>query len=162
MLQAHRIEALTDVRSLPTSARHPHFNRENLESELPRTGISYHWLGPTLGGLRKKARADSPHTALRSPGFRHYADHMEAEAFRNGIEELLALVAQKRTACMCAERLWWRCHRSLISDYLSAVCGVEVLHIHDEHKSEPHRLHPTARLAGDRLVYDVGETARLL
>ena len=171
-LQAHSIEVLADVRSFPTSARYPQFNRENLEKELPQArlpqirggqaGIAYRWLGKGLGGYRKKSRPDSPHTALRSPGFRNYADYMETEEFKSGVEELLQLAAQKRTAYMCAERLWWRCHRSLISDYLSALCGVEVIHIHDEKKTEPHRLHRTARLVADRLIYDVGETGKLL
>ncbi len=162
ILQAHKIEALADVRSFPTSARHPQLNCENLATELPRADIAYCWLGQGLGGYRKKRRPDSPHTALRSPGFRYYADYMETEEFNHGVEELLELAAKRRTAYMCAERLWWRCHRSLISDYLVAVSGVEVIHIHDEKKTEPHRLHRTARLVADRLIYDVGETGKLL
>ncbi|MBI2957090.1 MAG: DUF488 domain-containing protein [Acidobacteria bacterium] len=89
---------------------------------------------------------------------------METAAFRQGIEKLLKLAAKKRVAYMCAERLWWRCHRSLISDYLSAVCQAEVIHILDEKKTEPHRLHRAARLAPKlrgRLVYDVGESTPL-
>lgn len=172
VLRAHRIEVVADVRSFPTSARHPQFHRATLSAELPRASITYRWLGRVLGGYRKKTRPDSPHTALRSPGFRNYADHMETEEFGQGIKKLLKLAenapqahpprAGKRVAYMCAERLWWRCHRSLISDYLAAVCGVEVIHILDEKKTEPHRLHPTARLADGRLVYDVGETRKLL
>lgn len=161
-LQAHGLELVADVRSFPTSARHPQFNRDHLAAALPRAGLSYRWLGKKLGGYRKKSRADSPHSALRSPGFRHYADYMETEEFLEGIRELLELAEEKRVACLCAERLWWRCHRSLISDYLTAVCGAEVIHIHDEKKTEPHRLHSVARLAEGRLVYDVGESGKLL
>lgn len=161
-LQAHGIEALCDVRSFPASRRWPQFNRESLAQTLPRRGVAYHWLGKQLGGYRKQTRDDSPHTALRSAGFRHYADHMETPEFARGIEELRALASTQRVACMCAERLWWRCHRSLISDYLAAACGDQVIHIHDEHKTEPHRLHRTARLAEGRMVYDVGEAGKLL
>lgn len=161
ILRAHRIEVVADVRSFPTSARYPQFNRAMLSAELPQAGITYRWLGKVLGGYRKKTRKDSPHSALRSPGFRNYADHMEAEDFALGIKKLLKLAEKKRVAYMCAERLWWRCHRSLISDHLTGVCGVEVVHILDEKKTEPHRLHRTARVADGRLVYDVGETGQL-
>lgn len=162
VLRAHGVEVLVDVRSFPVSARHPQFNRESLYRELPKVGINYHWLGKLLGGYRKKTRPDSPHTALHSPGFRHYADHMETEEFGHGIKTLLGLAEKKRVAYVCAERLWWRCHRSLISDHLVAICGVKVIHIHDEKKSESHRLHRTARLAEGRLLYDVGESGKLL
>ncbi len=159
-LRAQQIEALADVRSFPTSQRWPQFDRANLETALPGAGIRYVWL-KALGGYRKKARADSPHTALRSRGFRNYADHMETEEFRRGIEDLLALAVTQRVAYVCAERLWWRCHRSLISDYLTALCLVEVVHIVDENKTESHRLHRAARVNEGRLMYDVGETNRL-
>lgn len=161
-LQAHGIEVLVDVRSFPTSARYPHFNRACLEVELPRAGIDYRWLGPALGGYRHKTRPQSPHIALRSDGFRNYADHMETEAFARGIEELLKLAEVRRVAYLCAERLWWRCHRSLISDYLAGLRGVEIVHILDEKKAETHRLHRTARVLGDRVLYDVGESKPLL
>lgn len=161
-LKAHRIEALADVRSFPASARHPQFNEKVLAAELQHADISYHWFGKGLGGWRKKIRADSPHTALRSAGFRNYADHVATEEFLRGIEAVLKRAETKRTATMCAERLWWRCHRWLLSDYLSGICGVEVVHIHDAKKTEPHRLHRTARIAGDQLVYDVGESGKLL
>ena len=161
-LRAHGIEDVVDVRSFPTSARHPQFNRERLADELPKAGIAYHWLGKLLGGYRKKKRSDSPHVALRSQSFRNYADHMETPEFQDGIKELLQLAAGNRVAYMCAERLWWRCHRSLISDHLTALRQVEVIHIFDEKKTEPHRLHRTARVADGKLIYDVGETGRLL
>ena len=105
--------------------------------------------------------ADSPHTALRNAGFRHYADYMESEAFREGIHELLESAKSQRVAYLCAEQLWWRCHRSLISDYLAAVRGVEVIHIFDEKKTEPHRPSKFVRVESGRLIYDVGETSGL-
>ncbi len=151
-----------DIRSFPSSARHPHFNREHLERALPQAGIEYRWLGKELGGYRKKGDPNSPHTALRSPGFRNYADHTAAEEFVEGIEKLRELATGKRTALMCAERLWWRCHRSLVSDYLTACQGVEVIHIIESGKAEPHRLHRAARLVEGRLVYDVAEQGNLL
>ncbi|MFQ5817715.1 MAG: DUF488 family protein, partial [Terriglobia bacterium] len=134
LLREHQIELLADVRAFPSSARYPHFNKEVLSQRLPEAGISYRWLGKVLGGYRKKENPNSPHSALRSPGFRNYADHMATPEFGEGIEELTNLAGKKRArighvAVMCAERLWWRCHRSLVSDYLSACCGVEVLHI---------------------------------
>jgi uncharacterized protein (DUF488 family) len=161
-LQAHQTHVLVDVRSFPTSARYPQFNRDSLESNLTEAGISYCWLGKALGGYRKKTGPDSPHTALRSAGFRNYADHMESAEFAEGIEELLKLAEARRVAYMCAERLWWRCHRSLISDYLAGLRGVEVIHIVDESKTEPHRLHRVARVVEGRLVYDVGITKALI
>jgi uncharacterized protein (DUF488 family) len=166
-LRAYEIEGLADVRAFPSSARCPQFNRANLSAELPKAGITYRWLGEALGGYRKKRpatagrRADSPHSALRSEGFRNYADRMETEAFGQGIQELLTLAERNRVAYMCAEKLWWRCHRSLISDYLAALCGAEVVHIRDEKKTEAHHLHRVARVANGRLVYDVSEAAPL-
>jgi uncharacterized protein (DUF488 family) len=162
LLEEYRIKLLADIRSFPASARHPQFNRQNLEQALSAAGIEYRWLGKELGGYRKKRNPNSPHTALRSPGFRNYADHMAGEDFLRGIEELLALAARKRVAYMCAERLWWRCHRSLVSDYLSACRGIEIVHILESKKSEAHRLHRAARLVGGKLLYDVGEQIELL
>jgi uncharacterized protein (DUF488 family) len=156
LIREFSIEVLADIRSFPASARHPQFNKENLEQALPAVGIEYQWLGKELGGFRKKAGVDSPHTALRSPSFRNYADYMATAEFRAGIDRLLALAATKRLAYMCAEVLWWRCHRSLVSDYLTACRGAEVIHILGPGKSEPHRLHRTARLTDGKLIYDVG------
>ena len=163
LLQEFSIQLLADIRSFPASRRHPQFNKENLELVLPENGIEYVWLGKELGGYRKKLGPASPHTALRSPGFRNYADYMTtASDFQDGISRLLALAATKRVAYMCAELLWWRCHRSLVSDYLTACRGVEVIHILKSGKTEPHRLHSAARLAVGKLIYDRGEQGRLL
>ncbi len=155
LLKEHEVEVLADIRSFPRSARHPHFNQELLSQRLPEAGIDYRWLGKELGGYRTQKDTNSPHTALRSPGFRNYADHMPSKEFGLGIEELLRLAGKQRLAVMCAELLWWRCHRALVSDYLSAYRKVEILHILEKGKTQPHRLHRAARVIDGRLVYDV-------
>ena len=110
VLQAHSIQTLVDIRSFPMSRRLPYFNRESLEKLLPTAGIKYVWM-KALGGYRKKIRDDSPNLALRSPAFRNYADHMLTEDFQRGIAELVKFGEQSRTAYMCAERVYFRCHR---------------------------------------------------
>ena len=160
-LRAHGIEVLVDVRAFPASRRNPQFSRESQDRELPKAGIEYVWLGAALGGRRRGVK-NSPDVALRSESFRAYAHHMRSAAFREGIEELLKLAATKRTAIMCAELLWWNCHRSMISDYLSAAPGVEVRHIRDAEHSDEHRMKAEARVEGDSLFYDLGETRRLV
>lgn len=126
MLQAHDIQAVADVRRFPGSRRHPHFGREALQQQLAEVAIDYHWF-PDLGG-RRSPRPDSPNTAWRNAAFRGYADYMETPAFRNDVQRLVNVAGARRTAILCAEALWWRCHRALISDYLKAQ-GLEVLHI---------------------------------
>lgn len=155
LLRQTGINVLADIRAFPTSARYPHFNKDVLARALPEAGLAYRWLGTDLGGYRKKSDANSPHSALRNQGFRNYADHMGTEEFRLGIAELLTVAERNRVAIMCAERLWWRCHRSLVSDYLTACCGVEVIHIVGSGKTEPHRLHRAARMSAGHLIYDV-------
>ena len=122
ILKAHQIECLADIRTIPRSRHNPQFSAESLEKSLPRAGISYARL-PRLGGLRRP-RKDSRNLAWRNDTFRGYADYMETAEFEKGIAELLALARDRRTAIMCAEALYYRCHRSLVSDAL--VCrGVE-------------------------------------
>src|SRR5207237_1493366 len=116
--------------------------------------LRYAWMGDSLGGLRR-APSDSRHVALRVAGFRGYAHHMETDAFRRGVDDLLALAQQGTTAVMCAEMLWWRCHRSMISDYLVLVRDVRVFHILDESPATPHPARPEARVEKGTLVYDV-------
>lgn len=149
-LAGFEIEFLVDVRSFPGSRRYPQFNKENLRSSLAAAGIEYLHL-PELGG-RRRARPDSINMAWRNESFRGYADYMETEGFQIGISELLKLAAQKRTAIMCAEALWWRCHRSLISDYLK-VKGNEVIHILGDGKSESHPFTSAARVVNGELSY---------
>ena len=135
ILLAHGIQVLVDVRSFPGSRRYPQFNRAVLAESLQHAGIEYKH-EPRLGG-RRKPRADSQNTAWKNASFRAYADHMESEEFRNGVKDLLELAANKRTAVMCAEALWWRCHRRLISDYVKAE-GHAVIHILDQNKTQEH------------------------
>jgi uncharacterized protein (DUF488 family) len=150
-LQAHGIRTLVDIRSFPVSRRLPHFNREALEQELPRADIAYVWM-KDLGGRRKKQRDDSPNVGLRNDSFRNYADYMLTEPFQRAVEELLRLARQGPTAIMCAERVYFRCHRMLVSDYLVAH-GQEVLHIDDTGPSRPHKLMAEARVADGQLIY---------
>jgi uncharacterized protein (DUF488 family) len=150
-LRAHSIQTLVDIRSFPMSRRLPHFNRESLEQSLPQAGIQYVWM-KDLGGMRKKIRDDSPNLALRNPSFRNYADHMLTPEFQRAISELLRLADQSRTAYMCAERVYFRCHRMLVSDWLVAH-GHEVLHIDAEGPTRPHKLTPEARLVDDQVIY---------
>lgn len=151
VLQAHSIETLVDIRSFPMSRRLPYFNRESLEKALPEAGIRYVWM-KELGGRRKKTRDDSPHIALRSPSFRNYADHMLTDEFKRGVAELIQLAGHSRTAYMCAERVYFRCHRMMVSDWLVAH-GHEVLHIDGTAPVKPHQLMAEARVMGGELIY---------
>ncbi|MEP6569987.1 MAG: DUF488 domain-containing protein [Acidobacteriota bacterium] len=151
ILQSHRISALVDVRSFPGSRRYPHFNKEELSRNLEAIGILYNH-NPKLGG-RRRPSPNSKNTVWQNASFRAYADHMETEEFREGIEELLALVSTRTAAIMCAESLWWRCHRSLISDFLKSK-GFEVIHILNGKKTEVHPYTPAARIVDGRLSYE--------
>jgi uncharacterized protein (DUF488 family) len=150
-LQAHSIQGLVDIRSFPMSRRLPHFNRESLEKTLPDAGIPYRWL-KELGGRRKKIRDDSPNLALRKDSFRNYADYMLTEDFHRGIAELIKLAGQSRTAYMCAERVYFRCHRMLVSDWLVAH-GHEVFHIDGTGPVKKHELMAEARLIDGQVIY---------
>ena len=152
-LQSADIQVLADVRSQPGSRRHPHFGAQSLEETLGAVGIAYLHL-PALGG-RREPRADSPHRALRVAAFRGYADHLSTAEFARGYEQLTSLARGSRTAFMCAETLWWRCHRRLIADRLT-VDGWMVTHLFAPGKSEPHVLWDTARIDNGHLVYDAG------
>jgi uncharacterized protein (DUF488 family) len=152
LIQANDIKLLADVRSLPGSRRYPQFNREILAGSLGKAGIRYEHF-PELGG-RRKPRSDSRNLAWRNASFRGYADYMETEEFRKGVERLLDLAAGAGpTAIMCAEAVWWRCHRSLISDYLKAR-RIEVMHILDVTKTGPHPYTSAARIVNGKLSYD--------
>ena len=150
ILKAHGVEVLVDVRSFPGSRRYPQFNREALRESLVKAGIEYRH-EPRLGG-RRPTRKDSHNTAWRNPQFRGYADHMETEVFRKGVEDLLELARDARVAVMCAEAVWWRCHRSLLADYLKAI-GHTVLHIIDAKKIEEHPYTPVAQIVDGKLSY---------
>ena len=153
-LHAHGIETLVDIRAFPMSRRLPHFNRESLERSLPEQGIRYIWI-KALGGYRKATRKDSPHTALRNASFRNYADYTLTPDFEQAMGELLRLAEQSRTAYMCAERVYFRCHRMIVSDWLVAH-GYDVLHIDAEGPTRPHKLFAEARLIDGQVIYRGG------
>ena len=160
LLDAHRVRQLGDIRTVPRSRRHPHFGIDALSVSLPGAGISYRHF-PGLGGLRKP-RPDSLNTAWRHPGFRGYADYMATPAFEQAIEQLLEFASAsasggpegggRRTAIMCAEAVWWRCHRQLVADALVAR-GVEVRHISTARAAPPHTLTDFARVAAGKVSY---------
>jgi len=151
ILKTYQIKTLIDVRTFPGSRRYPQFNRSKLSEDLTAEGISYYHL-PTLGG-RRRPSPDSKNTAWRNPSFRAYADHMETAEFKQGIEKLLELASKSRTAVMCAEALWWRCHRSLIADCLKAL-GATVIHLNDAEQTEIHPYTTAARIIQGRLSYE--------
>jgi len=150
LLKENDIELLADVRSFPGSRKFPQFNKESLEVTLPENGIEYIHL-KQLGG-RRKVKPDSKNTVWRHEAFRGYADYMETDDFRTGMEDLIELAEEKRTAIMCSEAVWWRCHRSMISDYLKTA-GVTVLHIMGEGKVVEHPFTSAARILDGHLTY---------
>lgn len=176
------IDLLVDVRSLPRSRRNPQFNADALAPALLSAGIAYRHL-PALGGLRgrqpgdaagatdDRARAGSPPRRSSGPrptspngywtvaGFRHYADYAQTPAFRAGFDALVSLAHGHRPVLMCAEALWWRCHRRIIADYLLAA-GAEVVHILGPGKAEPARLTEQAVVGTDgAIVYPAAQSS---
>ena len=150
LLRGHGVAAIADVRRFPGSRRQPQYGRDALAAALAAQGIGYLWL-PELGG-RRRARPDSPNTGWRHEAFRGYADHMASDEFRRGYDRLVAFCALQPTAIMCAEALWWRCHRALIADALTAD-GVAVRHILGPGKSAAHVQRVPARWVEGHLVY---------
>ncbi len=150
-LQAHEIQTLVDIRAFPMSRRLPQFNRDSLEQTVPAAGIRYVWM-KALGGYRKKILEESPNIALRNDSFRNYADYMLTPEFEQAMAEVLALAESSRTAYMCAERLYFRCHRMLVSDWLVAH-GHEVLHIDGAGPVRAHTLTAEGRMVDGRLIY---------
>lgn len=157
LVTAAGVIEIVDVRSFPGSRHNPQFGREEMQRWLPAAGVAYTWMRD-LGGRRKPV-PDSPHVALRHQSFRAYADHMDTDAFRAGVDDLLSLGEGR--AVMCSETVWWRCHRRLLADHLVLVRGVEVLHLMHDGRLTPHKPTDGVRLGGDRLIYDVGATQRL-
>jgi uncharacterized protein (DUF488 family) len=150
LLAEQRIEAVADVRRFPGSRRMPWFNSDAFANELKRHGIGYHHL-VGLGGRRKPA-PDSKNTVWRVDAFRAYADFLETPEFEAELGALLGIAAEHRTAIMCAEAVWWRCHRSILSDALKAR-GHTVLHILSPGKTEEHPYTPPARIVDGGLAY---------
>jgi uncharacterized protein (DUF488 family) len=156
LLRGACVTALVDVRTAPGSRRHPHVARAELERWLPEAGISYRW-EKRLGGFRRPEPA-SPDVAWREDMFRGYAAHMRTAEFLAAADELLAQSRLDSTAVMCAESLWWRCHRRLLADFVSAARGEPVRHLLHDGRLEEHRLSPGLRLRDDGLlVYDAGQ-----
>jgi uncharacterized protein (DUF488 family) len=158
ILQSWHIEALADVRRFPVSARFPHFSQMQLFKSLAKAGIGY--VAFTELGGRRRPVPNSPNTLWRNESFRGFADYMMTPPFRQGIQRLLELAQRKPTAILCAEALWWRCHRSLIADYLQAQ-GVKVIHIFDSKRTEEHPRRASARLVDGKLIYAPPETLAL-
>ena len=146
----HEIELVADVRRFPGSRRLPHFASDALAADLARTGILYCWI-PALGGRRRAAERSS-NSAWRHPAFQAYADHVSTEEFAEGLNELLMLACGVRTVIMCAEVLWWRCHRRIIADVLTSL-GARVIHLRDEGPGDVHKLAPPARMVRGVLTY---------
>jgi uncharacterized protein (DUF488 family) len=152
----HGIERLADIRSFPGSRRHPQFGQQQLAAALTRAGIDYLWLAK-LGGRRGKAATPSDRNrGWQNASFRNYADYMETSDFRSGIDDLLALAEQKRTATMCSEGLFWRCHRRLVSDYLLAQ-GHMVWNILPDGKLQQHALTAGAVLVAGGVSYPAAD-----
>lgn len=154
ILQSFDIKTLVDIRRFPGSRKYPGFNKEPLAEELQKAGINYiHLEG--LGG-RRKVQMNSKNNRWRNESFRGYADYMETDEFGKAITELEAIALKQRTVYMCAEAVWWRCHRSMVSDYLKAK-GWIVLHIMAKGKTEEHPYTSPARVVGDRVFYFDGD-----
>jgi len=156
VLAAHEIELVADVRRFPGSRRLPQYAAPAFEASLAARGVVYRWL-PALGGRRRPDPASSS-DGWRHPAFRAYADYVATEPFAAGLFELLMAAQGLRTAVLCAEVLWWRCHRRIIADVLASL-GVPVVHIRDARVAEPHRLAPPARIVGGRLTYGLDPRA---
>ena len=150
MLQAHGVDLLVDVRTVPKSRYNPQFNTDSLPAPLRTAGIEYLHM-PGLGGLRH-ARKDSINTGWRNDSFRGYADYMQTPEFEAALGELLHVSQGRRAAVMCAEAVPWRCHRSMIADALTAR-GVAVEHIMTAAKRNPHQMTGFARVEGTRVTY---------
>jgi uncharacterized protein (DUF488 family) len=159
LLNEHEIEALVDIRRFPGSRRQPHFNRDNLAPAVQQAGLEYHWL-EALGGRRSKEKnTASKNLGLRNESFRNYADYMATEGFQLAVAQLLATASRKRTAFMCAEGLFWQCHRRLVSDFLLTK-GITVQHIMPSGDLRPHTLTAGARVDADGLSYPAPKIAQ--
>src|SRR5690606_17813857 len=155
LLRGESIERIADVRRYAGSRAHPHYNPEPLAAALARAGVEYTPF-PELGG-RRAPRPDSANTAWRHPAFRGYADYMETPEFRAGMDRLVRAAKERRTALLCSEAVWWRCHRSMIADALKAD-GIRVLHIMEGGRVVEHPYTSVARIVDGALRYGTGPT----
>ena len=158
LLDQSGVSRLVDVRRHPGSRRNPHLSRSVMAEELPGQGVAYEWWGEELGG-RRATKSDSRHPAWRNESFRAYADHMDSPGFRQAFDRLLDGAAAQPTAVMCAETLWWRCHRRLLAD-AAVLKGWQVVHLMGGGQRQAHPAHPSMRTdqAGGP-VYDLGAGA---
>jgi uncharacterized protein (DUF488 family) len=160
LLRGAGVSVLVDIRTAPGSRRHPHVARAELQRWLPEAGIGYRW-DKRLGGLRAP-EPDSPDVAFEVDSLRGYAGHMRSPSFLAAADQLLALTETPGTVVMCAESLWWRCHRRMLADYATAARAVPVRHLMHDGRLEEHRLSPGLRLRDDGLlVYDGGQPTLL-
>ncbi len=150
LLQAHNIKKVVDVRTIPKSRHNPQFGQDELRASLSKFRIGYLHL-KKLGGLRH-ARKDSPNVGWRNAPFRGFADYMQTEEFQEGLDRLKKIAQKQTVAIMCAEAVWWSCHRSLIADALTKQKW-QVLHIQSRITATPHRLTPFLRIRRGRIVY---------
>jgi uncharacterized protein (DUF488 family) len=155
LLSHYRVEAVADVRRFPGSRRHPQYSSATLRTALAEHEIAYQWLA-ALGG-RRRPRSDSPNTAWRNAAFRGYADHIGSAEFGDGLATLLEFSARQRTTLLCAEAMWWRCHRALIADVL-CVRGIQVVHILDAKHAVVHPYTSAARIVRGQLSYELSES----
>jgi uncharacterized protein (DUF488 family) len=156
LLRAAEVSLVVDVRTAPGSRRFPQYRRAELQQWLPQAGVGYRW-EPALGGFRKPAE-DSPNTALRDRSFRGYADYMATQQFRQALTRVLEEAARQVVAVMCAETLWWRCHRRLIADAATLLLRADVWHLGHNGQLSAHRPTDGVRPDGRRgLVYDTGQ-----
>lgn len=155
LLQRAGVQVVVDVRRFPGSRRHPHVHRDALAAWLPGYGVAYRW-EEDLGGRRGRA-PDSPHVAIRDPGFRAYADHMGSDVFRAALERVVGQAADGTVAVMCAEAVWWRCHRRFVADAACLLHGVDVRHLMHDGRLEPHRPTEGVRVVAGGLRYDGGQ-----
>lgn len=152
LLKQNQIEVIADIRRFPGSRSYPHYNQDNLSAELRANGIGYEWI-QKLGGRRPKAKDFvSPNAGLRNDSFRNYADYMQTEEFQKGMDELAAIAESQRTAIMCAESVFWRCHRRLVSDFVVANGG-SVQHIFPSGEAKPHTLTAEAKVENETVTY---------
>ena len=154
LLTGAGVAQVVDVRSYPGSRRNPQYGRAELERWLPAAGVGYTW-DRRLGG-RRRPTATSPNAALRNEAFRGYADHMDTPEFQAALADLITRAEPTPTAVMCSESVWWRCHRRLLSDAAVLLHGVPVVHLFHDGRLSPHQPSPEARVADERLVYDLG------
>ena len=158
VLGAHGIETVVNVRRFPGSRRLPQFGSSALESALAEQGVGYRWIGE-LGG-RRQPNSASPNDAWRNAAFRAYADHMATEEFAGGLFELEMIASGSASAIMCAEALWWRCHRRLIANALTSL-GYEVRHIRDANEPEVHGIASPASIVDGVLTYTLPEQPQI-